>query len=62
MQADKYVQYAKEITGLQTAVRKLTKSEYAEVIASACEFILEGLHVNKKLNKTKSGGKTVYRC
>jgi magnesium chelatase subunit I len=60
MPAGKYVQYAGEIPGLQTAVRKLTKSEYPEIIASVCEFILEGLHANKKLNKAVSEGKTVY--
>jgi len=36
-------------------------SERPEAIASAVEFILEGLHVNKRLNKTRMEGKTVYR-
>ena len=61
MPAKKYLRYTKELTGLPEAIKKITKSEQPELIASAGEFILEGLHVNKKLNKTQSDGKTVYR-
>jgi magnesium chelatase subunit I len=61
MPAKKYLRYAKELTGLPEAIRKIIKSEQPELIASAGEFILEGLHINKKLNKTQSDGKTVYR-
>jgi magnesium chelatase subunit I len=31
------------------------------VTASVVEFILEGLHLNKRLNKDKVGGKVQYR-
>ncbi len=61
MAANKYVTYAGAITGFQPAIKKIAKSEQPEIIAAAIEFILEGLHVNKQLNKTESEGKTVYR-
>jgi magnesium chelatase subunit I len=31
------------------------------VIASAIEFILEGLHLSKRLNKDASGARATYR-
>jgi len=61
MPAKAYVRNAKEITGLVEAVKQVADSERPEVIASAAEFVLEGLHVNKRLNKSKVDGKTVYR-
>ncbi len=61
MPAKNYVRIAKEIVGLLDAVRKITDSEKPEVIAATTELILEGLHVNKRLNKTKQEGKTLYR-
>jgi len=35
--------------------------ESAAVIASAVEFVLEGLHLAKRLNKDASGGRAIYR-
>jgi magnesium chelatase subunit I len=61
MPSKNYVRIAKEIVGLLDVARKITDSEKPEVIASATELILEGLHVNKRLNKTKQEGKTLYR-
>lgn len=61
MPAKSYVRIAKEIVGLLDVVRKISDSEKPEVIAAATELILEGLHVNKRLNKTKQEGKTLYR-
>jgi magnesium chelatase subunit I len=37
-------------------------SESAAVIASATEFVLEGLHLAKRLNKDASGGRAAYRA
>ena len=59
--AKAYVRNAKEIIGLLEVVKKVSDSERPEMIASAMEFILEGLHVNKRLNKAKQDGKTIYR-
>lgn len=61
MSAKPYVRNVKEIMGMADVVSKVTDSEQPEAIASAVEFILEGLHVNKRLNKTRSEGKTIYR-
>lgn len=61
MKSNAYVRNVKEIIGLAEVIRVITDSERPEVIASATEFVLEGLHVNKRLNKTKSEGKTIYR-
>jgi len=61
MSAKSYVRNVKEIIGLADAVKVVNDSERPEAIASAVEFILEGLHVNKRLNKSKVEGKTVYR-
>jgi len=56
-----YVKMVKQIEGLDRAVAKLEPGENLAVIASGVEFILEGLHLNKRLNKDKVGGKTQYR-
>jgi magnesium chelatase subunit I len=61
MHAKTYVRYVKEIPGMATLVKKLTDTATPEIVASASEFILEGAHLNKRLNKTKVEGKTVYR-
>jgi magnesium chelatase subunit I len=61
MRAKSYVRNVKEILGLAEAISIIDDSERPEIIASVTEFVLEGLHVNKRLNKTKSEGKTVYR-
>ena len=61
MNAKSYVRYVKEVPGLAKAVKKIIDTETPETLASVVEFILEGLHLNKRLNKTKVAGKTVYR-
>ncbi|MFH1031251.1 MAG: magnesium chelatase [Chloroflexota bacterium] len=61
MSAKSYVRNVREVAGLAAAVKIVDDSEMPEAIASAVEFILEGLHLNRKLNKDKIKGKTVYR-
>jgi magnesium chelatase subunit I len=61
MSAKPYVRNAKEMIGLADAIKVVNNSERPEAIASAVEFILEGLHANKRLNKAISEGETVYR-
>ena len=51
---------------LQPATRKLAGPEAAEaespaLMASALEFLLEGLHLTKRLNKDASGARALYR-
>jgi magnesium chelatase subunit I len=38
------------LDGLPAAVRRLTDDQRPEVLASAVEFVLEGLHLNRRLN------------
>jgi magnesium chelatase subunit I len=61
MPAKKYTASLQNNTVFADTVKKITKSEQPEILASAVEFILEGLYVNNKLNKTSSGGKNIYR-
>ncbi len=56
-----YVKLVKQVDGLDRAVAKLEPGENLAVIASAVEFVLEGLHLNKRLNKDKAAGRTQYR-
>jgi len=56
-----YVKLVKQVEGLDRAVAKLEPGENLAVIACGVEFIFEGLHLNKRLNKDKVGGKIHYR-
>jgi len=62
-----YVGWMAEIPGLHQAVRRLGAfdvtdgAEEPAVVASAVEFILEGLHLSRRINKDRSGAGTVYR-
>ncbi|HLQ47578.1 MAG TPA: magnesium chelatase, partial [Candidatus Dormibacteraeota bacterium] len=62
-----YVRWAHEVPGLLTAVRRLDPfdvtdgAEEPAVVASAVEFILEGLHLSRRINKDRSGAAVVYR-
>lgn len=61
MAAKSYIRNVKEIVGLLEVVKTVCESERPEAIASATEFVLEGLHGNKRLNKSVEDGKTIYR-
>jgi magnesium chelatase subunit I len=56
-----YAQQAFRINGLKSAVQKLGAQGNPATIASAVEFILEGLHLNRKLNKDRTEGQARYR-
>ncbi len=56
-----YIRIAKEMIGLTDMTNRVVDSERPEDMAAAMEFVLEGLHLNKRLNKTRREGKTVYR-
>ncbi|MBM4405121.1 MAG: magnesium chelatase [Chloroflexi bacterium] len=56
-----YVKKLNDIPELREAMRKLDIQEDASSIASAMEFILEGLHLNRKLNRDKVEGAYRYR-
>ncbi len=59
--AEGYPALAESVDGLAEAVRKLTDDSRAEVVASAVEFVLEGLHLSRKLNCDRSGGGYTYK-
>jgi magnesium chelatase subunit I len=56
-----YVTQLSKVGGLSKAIDKLNGRGNPATIASAVEFILEGLHLNRRLNKDAVGGKTRYR-
>ncbi len=57
-----YVNQLSRVGGLSKAVDKLDARKGGPAgIASAVEFILEGLHLNRRLNKDEVNGKTRYR-
>ncbi|MCC7088509.1 MAG: magnesium chelatase [Chloroflexi bacterium] len=56
-----YDSLARQVEGIFPAIEKLGATKSSAEEASAVEFLLEGLHLNKRLNKDKVGGKTQYR-
>jgi magnesium chelatase subunit I len=50
-----------DLAELNTALKKLSLPDRPEVRASVIEFLLEGLHLNKRLNKDEVDGKAIYR-
>ncbi len=56
-----YVRIAKKVDGLPQAVEKLGGGGQPGLTAAAVEFVLEGLHLNKRLNKDKVAGRARYR-
>ena len=62
-----YVRWMREIPGLGDAVRRLTAddgvaaAESPAVVASAVEFVLEGLHLQRRINKERGARGGVYR-
>jgi magnesium chelatase subunit I len=60
MPSQDYLEGIKEIPGLKEAIRSLGISESPALMASATEFILEGLHLHQKLNKEIEGGRVTY--
>jgi len=60
MPSEAYVRQIGEARPLHAACRKLGAKDPASV-ASAVEFVLEGLHLSRKLNKDVKSGQTSYR-
>jgi magnesium chelatase subunit I len=56
-----YARLIKDTEGLDPAVEKIGVKGTSPLTASAVELILEGLHLNKRLNKDKIGGAYLYR-
>ncbi len=56
-----YTQMVKQVDGLAAAVAQVTSDTRPAAQAAAVEFVLEGLHLNKRLNKDAASGQTRYR-
>jgi magnesium chelatase subunit I len=55
-----YQDMLKKIPGIERSFSTLGDGQRPEITASAMEFILEGLYLNKRLSKTKLPNKSVY--
>ena len=55
-----YIDMLKKIPGIERSFSTLTENNHPEATASALEFILEGLYLNKRLSKTRLTNKYVY--
>ena len=53
MPSKDYVTLLSEIDGLSGAIARLGVDQRPELIASATEFVLEGLHLSKRLNRSQ---------
>ncbi|HEX6030529.1 MAG TPA: hypothetical protein VFY90_03790, partial [Tepidiformaceae bacterium] len=59
--SDQYTKLMQQIDGLGEALQKIRATNSPAETAAGIEFLLEGLHLNKRLNKDRVGGKTQYR-
>jgi magnesium chelatase subunit I len=57
-----FIEVLSQIPALRECVVELAGSESPAAIASATEFVLEGLHLSKRLNKDESGTRSTYRA
>ncbi len=60
MTAESYGQAIGELPGLAPARQKLGEPDTPQSMAAVLEFVLEGLHLGKRLNKTALDGTSVY--
>ena len=61
MPTSEYVTAAKQVESLGAAVQKAGAGNDPALTACAVEFVLEGLHLNKRLNKDKLASRVQYR-
>ncbi len=62
MPARDYLRHMKSLAGMDAAIGKLDTPDDPAHVASAVEFILEGLHLNRRLNKNQDGARYRYRA
>jgi len=60
MSAAEYIKNFANLKGMRQAIAKLNIGESQGEMAAAIEFILEGLHLNNKLNRELLDGKIIY--
>jgi magnesium chelatase subunit I len=57
-----YARLVRELGALRRPVAELTKEDESPAqVAAAVEFVLEGLHLSKRLNKDAVGARATYR-
>jgi magnesium chelatase subunit I len=56
-----YVRLRDGVRGVRAAVERLGGAGSPAETAAAVEFLLEGLHLSRRLNRDRSGGRVVYR-
>ncbi len=61
MPSEEYAKQALDWEDMRTAVQRLGVGEHPAAVASAVEFILEGLHLSRRLNKDRMDGHAFYR-
>ena len=61
MPAKKYGEQIKSISSLHTSVERILEKSSPALIASALEFIVEGLHLKGRLRKEEVGNQEIYR-
>jgi magnesium chelatase subunit I len=62
MRSEDYLEGIRQIPGLREGVALLGAFESPALMATAIEFVLEGLHLHQKLNKDRAGGRCTYRA
>lgn len=60
--SQEYVKQALQIPGMKGAVAKLGARGDQAAVAAAVEFVLEGLHMNRKLNKERGEARSTFRA
>src|SRR5881392_1614421 len=62
LSSQEYVKQALQIPGMKGAVAKVGATGNPAAIAAAVEFVLEGLHLNRKLNKERGETRSTFRA
>ena len=59
--SEQYARLAGQIEGLGAAAERIAPNGSPAETAAAVEFLFDGLHLNKRLNKDRTAGKVQYR-
>ncbi len=60
--SQEYLKQALQVPGMKGAVAKVGATGNPAAVAAAVEFILEGLHLNRKLNKERGETRSTFRA
>ena len=59
--SSEYLEWLQRIEEMPEMIKRIEPSAEPAPVASAIEFVLEGLHLNRRLNRHQADGKYVYR-